>query len=267
MKKLSKQDLGELGLYEFQGYIGAMTSPTFGGWDGTDKLIELLNIKNMNKPRILEVGCSTGYITRYIAQNFDCEIMGVDLSELLIDIAREEVLKSNLTNVSFEIANVEQLPFPDNSFDIVYGEAITALVSNPLKVLNEYKRVLRPNGKIATLDVFMKNTLKDEIEHEINEIMSIVIGTDVKIKNLQEWESIFQETQLNDLIINDFYEDIFKRSYSTYKMLKIMLKMIYHMIINKKIRQKVLPALKFARKFQKAIKENYFGYFIFTGNK
>ena len=267
MKKLSKQEIGNLGIYEFQGYIGCMTSPTFGGWKGTDTLIELLNIKEMKEPKILEVGCSTGYITRYIAQQFDCEIIGIDLSELLIDIAQEEALKSNLTDTSFQIANVEKLPFPDNSFDIVYGEAITALVSEPIKVINEYKRVLKPTGKIATLDVFMKKTLKEEFVGEINEIMTNVIGTEVKIKTLQDWKDIFQETGLRDININDYYEDIFKRSYSFSDMVKIAFKLIYHLIGNKKIRQKVLPTLKFAKKFQKAIKEDYFGYFIFTGIK
>ena len=120
MRKLSNREIGDIGLYEFQGYIGAMTSPTFGGWKGTDRLIELLDIKEMGKPRILEVGCSTGYITRYVAQKFDCEIVGVDLSEILIELARDESEKLKLTNVSFERASAESLPFVDSSFDIVY---------------------------------------------------------------------------------------------------------------------------------------------------
>ena len=95
MKKLTKKEIGKLGLYEFQGYIGSMTSPTFGGWQGTYRLIELLKIEDMEKPNLLDVGCSTGYITRYIAQKFDCEIIGVDLSTLLLDIAEEESRKSN----------------------------------------------------------------------------------------------------------------------------------------------------------------------------
>ena len=54
MKKLSKTEIGELGLYDFQAYIGAMTSPTFGGWKGTDRLIELLQIDTLENPKILE---------------------------------------------------------------------------------------------------------------------------------------------------------------------------------------------------------------------
>ncbi len=116
-----------------------MTSATFGGWKGTDTLIKLLQIKEMEKSKLLEVGCFTDYITRYIAHQFDCTIIGVDLSELFLIIAEEEASKLNLSNISFQSANVENLPFPDDSLDIIFGEAITALVPDPIKVINEYK--------------------------------------------------------------------------------------------------------------------------------
>ena len=267
MRKLRKEEIGKLGLYEFQGYIGAMTSPTFGGWKGTDRLIELLNIKDMEKPKILEVGCSTGYITRYVAQKFDCEIIGVDLSTLLLDIAEEESRKLHLKNISYKYANVEDLPFSDNTFDIVYGEAITALVPDPIEVLNEYKRVLKPGGKIATLDLFMKESLSDEFAEETNEMMSNVLGTKVKIRNFQEWQQIFKESGFSSIKIYDYYDDLFTRQYSVAEKVKLTCRLLYHMTINKEIRQKIVPPLKFAKKFQKALKGDNYGYFIFTGVK
>jgi len=267
MNKLSKHEIGKLGLYEFQGYIGSMTSPTFGGWRGTDRLIELLDIENMKKPQILEVGCSTGYITRYIARKFDCEIIGVDLSTLLLDIAEEESRKSNLTNISFKYANAENLPFSDDTFDIVYGEAITALVPDPLKVIKQYHRVLKPGGKIATLDLFMNESLSAKFAEETNEIMSQVIGTQVKIRSLREWKQIFEESRFNSIKINDYYEDLFKRQYSFSEGVKLTCKLLYHIAINKEIRRVIIPPLKFARKFQKALKGGNYGYLIFTGEK
>jgi len=267
MKKLSKEEIGELGLYEFQGYIGSMTSPTFGGWKGTDRLIELLNIKEMGKPKILEVGCSTGYITRYVAQKFDCEIIGVDLSTLLLEIAEEESRRLNLNNISFEYANVENLPFPDNTFDIVYGEAITALVPDPFKVLQEYKRVLKPCGRVATLDLFKKESLSAKFVEETNKLMSKVIGTQVKIRSFQEWTQIFKESGFDSIKIYDYYEDLFKREYSFSEKVKLTYKILFHIIVNKNIRRKIVPPLKFARKFQKTLKGGNYGYFIFTGVK
>ena len=267
MKKLTKKEIGNLGLYEFQGYIGAMTSPTFGGWKGTDRLIELLDIIDMEHPRILEVGCSTGYITRYIAKKFDSELIGVDLSNLLLEIAENEAKQQNLTNVSFQNGSAENLQFPDNYFDIVYGEAITALVPDPIKVINEYHRVLKPGGKLATLDLFMKESLRKEFAEEINKIMSNVIGSKIKIKTFQEWTQIFKDSGFKEIKIKDYYDDLFKREYSSGNMMKIIFKTFYYMITNKLIRKKITPTLKFARKFQKVLNEGYLGYLIFFGNK
>jgi len=267
MRKLTREEIGKLGLYEFQGYIGSMTSPTFGGWKGTDRLIELLNIKEMGKPKILEVGCSTGYITRYVAQKFDCEIIGVDLSTLLLEIAEEESRRLNLNNISFEYANVENLPFPDDTFDIVYGEAITALVPDPLKVLEEYKRVLKPGGGVATLDLFKKESLSAEFVEETNKLMSQVIGTQVKLRNLGEWEQIFKESRFSSIKLFEYYEDLFKREYSIREKVKLTYKLLFHITVNTEIRRKIVPPLKFAKKFQKALKGDNYGYFIFAGVK
>lgn len=267
MKKLSKEEIGKLGLYEFQGYIGSMTSPTFGGWKGTDRLIDLLNIKDMKKPKILEVGCSTGYITRYVAQKFECEIVGVDLSTLLLEIAAEDSRRLNLNNISFKYANVENLPFSDNTFNVVYGEAITALVPDPMKVLKEYKRVLKQGGKVATLDLFKKESLSAEFAEETNEMMSKVIGAQIKIRSLGEWKQIFDESGFVSIKLFDYYEDLFKREYSFSERLKLTYKLLFHITVNKEIRRKIVPPLKFARKFQKALNGGNYGYFIFTGVK
>ena len=136
-----------------------------------------------------------------------------------------------------------------------------------IAVSGQYKRVLKPNGKLATLDLFMKKGLEKGFVGEINKIMSNVIGIDIKIKTLQDWKDIYQKTEFRYIEINDYYEDIFKRSNTFSETIKITFKLLYHLITNKEIRQKVLPTLKFARKFQKAIKGDLFGYLIFIGIK
>jgi len=113
----------------------------------------------------------------------------------------------------------------------------------------------------------MKESISEEFVEETNEIMSNVLGTQVKIRNFQEWEQIYNASGFNSTKIHEYYDDIFKRSYSFGEMVKIMFKMLYHMIVNKEIRQKLSPTLKFARKFQKVIKGNNFGYLIFIGIK
>jgi len=111
---------------------------------------------------------------------------------------------------------------------------------------------------------FLKS-LNDELVIEISNIMSIVIGTQIRFRTFQEWEQIFTESGFNGINIEDYYDDLFKRSYSFADLVKIMFKMLYHMIVNKEMRKKLSPTLKFARKFQKLLKEGHFGYLIFTG--
>ena len=189
-----------------------------------------------------------------------------DLLPFLIKYHNLVVFKPD-SNFSFKYANVEKLPFSDNTFDIVYGEAITALVPDPLKVLNEYNRVLKPGGKIATLDLFMKESLSDEFAEETNEMMSNVIGTQVKIRNLQEWKQIFKESGFSSIKIDNYYEDQFRRHYSFGDKVILTYKLLYHITVNKEIRQIIVPPLKFAKKFQKALKGDNYGYLIFTGVK
>ena len=71
MKKFSTEEIGKLGLYEFQGYIGSMTSPTFGGWKGTNRLIELFGIEGMEKPTVIwSLGLFATNLRNLIAVNY-----------------------------------------------------------------------------------------------------------------------------------------------------------------------------------------------------
>ncbi|KKM22978.1 hypothetical protein LCGC14_1619830, partial [marine sediment metagenome] len=117
------------------------------------------------------------------------------------------------------------------------------------------------------LDLFMKESLSEEFIEEISNIMSIVIGTQIRIRTFQEWEQIFTESGFNGIKINEYYDDIFQRSYSKSELVKIISKMSYHMIVNKEMRIKLSPTLKFARKFRQTLKEGQFGYLIFRGTK
>jgi hypothetical protein len=113
----------------------------------------------------------------------------------------------------------------------------------------------------------MKESLSDKFAEETNEMMSHVIGTQVKIRNFQEWDKIFNESGFISIKIHDYYEDLFTRDYSFGEKVKLTGKLLYHVILNKEVRRKIIPPLKFAKKFQKALKENNYGYLIFIGEK
>lgn len=76
-------------------------------------------------------------------------VIGADLSEGMIAIARQKPVKAN---VSFQTANLEQLPFADNQFDAIASGFTLCVVADPVKAMQELIRVSKPGAPIAIVD-------------------------------------------------------------------------------------------------------------------
>ena len=98
--------------------------------------------------RILEVGVGTGIsLPQYRPSS---RITGVDISDAMLDKARERVTDLKLTNVEqIAVMDAEALDFPDDSFDVVVAQYVITAVPNPERALDELLRVVRPGGEIV----------------------------------------------------------------------------------------------------------------------
>lgn len=100
--------------------------------------------------RILDCGCGPGSLTLSLAETANPEqIIGTDLEESQLEIARSEAVRRNIDNASFEIASIYDLPFESNSFDIVVISAVIGNLQEPLRGFNEVHRILKTGGIIA----------------------------------------------------------------------------------------------------------------------
>ena len=103
--------------------------------------------------RVLDCGCGPGTITvgfgEVVAPG---EVVGTEIEEAHVAIARENALKHNATNVKFEAANLYELPYQDASFDAVFTSAVLANLKEPIRGLREAYRVLKPGGVIGVKD-------------------------------------------------------------------------------------------------------------------
>lgn len=97
---------------------------------------------------ILEVGVGTGIsLSDYSADN---RIIGVDLSEQMLQKAKARVLQLALSNVvELELMDAEHLLFPDDSFDVVVATYVISTCPNPEAALDEFARVVKPGGEIV----------------------------------------------------------------------------------------------------------------------
>ncbi len=103
--------------------------------------------------RILDAGCGSGVVTRYLGeQNPHAQVMGCDLSPDRIEMAKKAV--GDLRNVSFTNASIAQTTFAENNFDIVISRYVFQHLTPELakQALAEFKRILKPKGKLFLID-------------------------------------------------------------------------------------------------------------------
>ena len=127
-------------------------------------------IRSLNLPRgarVLEVGVGTGINARLYPRN--CAVTGIDLSTSMLEIARQRVAQEGLTHVRLLEMDAAALTFPDGSFDVVYAPYLINVVSDPLTVVREMRRVCRPGGKIIFVNHFRsENPVLSRLERAIS---------------------------------------------------------------------------------------------------
>lgn len=102
---------------------------------------------------VLDCGCGVGSITLDIAEHVaPGQVIGIDMDESQLEVARTNAKKRGLTNVSFEQGDVNALRFADNSFDAVLAHTLLIHLDDQLRALREFKRLLKPGGVVGISD-------------------------------------------------------------------------------------------------------------------
>lgn len=161
--------------------------------------------KNFN---ILDVGCGAGISTNEIAQKFpNSKIVGIDINEYSIDVAR-----TYFPSIQFDVGSVLNLPYDNNSFDIVVSYAMLEHIPDVKRALFELNRVLNKDGFLIistpnmlspfrNLNLFLKNIYKKD-KHPDGKISSIIKSFYLlynKSKN-NEVEFLYREPVLEDSV-------------------------------------------------------------------
>lgn len=108
-------------------------------------LLRLVDFDGYRGRTVLEVGCGAGVDLARFAKG-GAEVTGVDLALSAIDLAKANFAQQGLSG-RFDVANAEDLPFPANSFDLVYAHGVVQYTPNPRRLTRECHRVLKPGGQ------------------------------------------------------------------------------------------------------------------------
>lgn len=115
------------------------------------KIVSLIEKKNPSK--ILDVATGTGDLALMLANSSASEIIGVDISEGMLNVGRKKVSERNLSSkITLVQADSENLPFEDNYFDVITVAYGIRNFENLEKGLSEMLRVLKPSGTFVILE-------------------------------------------------------------------------------------------------------------------
>lgn len=134
-------------------------------------LLRLVDFDAYRGRRVLEIGCGAGVDLARFAKG-GANVVGLDLASSAIDLARANFEQQGLAG-EFRVGNGEALPFPENSFDLVYAHGVVQYTANPQRLVDECRRVLHPGGeaifqvynRISWLNALSK-LMKVGLEHD-----------------------------------------------------------------------------------------------------
>ena len=101
---------------------------------------------------------------------------GLDMTGEMLALAEENKRKSGLTNVEFLRGEIENIPLPENSVDVILSNCVINLSADKDRVLREAFRVLKPGGRFAVSDVVVRGEVPREIRRSIELWVGCVAG-------------------------------------------------------------------------------------------
>src|SRR5580693_7257577 len=92
---------------------------------------------------------------------------GLDMTDEMLALAEENKRKSGLTNVEFLKGEIENIPLPDNSVDVIISNCVINLSGDKDRVLGEAFRVLKPGGRFAVSDIVVRGEMPGDIRRRV----------------------------------------------------------------------------------------------------
>jgi arsenite methyltransferase len=251
--------------FDFAAQLGI--TKHLGGQEATRELVDRTRITPLSY--VLDVGCGVGTTACHLAHCMGCRVMGVDINPAMIERARKRARHLKLTDlVQFQLADAEDLPFPDETFNVVISESVTAFPPDKGLAIQEYFRVTKPGGFVGLNE---STWLRTPVPREVEAWAAQDLGANVAPLLPEEWTLLMKEAGLVDIFqrtntisIREESRGLLER-YGWGEFLRSLWRALGLYLTNQNYRE-FLQSIR-----QEGITppdlENYFGFGIYVGKK
>ena len=181
---------------------------------GAEVSLELASRIKLDNSKVLDVGCGIGGPSRMLAEDYNCQVTGIDLSHEYIRTAKGlSALVGLQDKTDYIWSNALDLPFENGSFDVVWTQHVQMNIRHKLKFYSEIERVLSEQGTFIYYDIFKKDS--GEVNFPVpwaDYASASFLGT------TENMDDILERLCFKNLLTSDetdkgtsFLEDLFKK--------------------------------------------------------
>ena len=263
--QLSPQVISELEHPYFELQASWGMTKHMGGLKATRELIELCHIDEGKY--VLVVGCGVGITPCYLAKRYGCRVVGIDLSERMIDRSNERAKRGGVEDrVEFRVADAQNLPFEDNIFDAVICESVLAFIEDKQGTVDEFARVGKPGGYVG----FNEVTWIKAPPPELAAYLSRLVGAEFLTCD-SGWKELLEGSGLRETVVRIYKTNALSqwvnevRQFEFLDFLRAWYRFLFLFIKSPACRRFAKDALTMPKSIFSLFK--YFGYGIYVGRK
>lgn len=184
-------DLGLPVYFDLQARMGH--TKHLGGVAATQRLAELCALEPGQT--ILNVGSGSGISAAYVVEHYGCRVVGVDILPGMVASAQNWAHERGLAaQMEFRLADAQDLPFDDGSFDAVICESVNVFVPDKPKAIGEYVRVVKPGGFVGLNEAIWLKIPSDQVA------AIIIEATGQQFQPPQVWQDLLSQAGLVDQV-------------------------------------------------------------------
>jgi len=178
-----------------------------GNLEFTARVAEIAGIEKSSF--VMDVACGEGVASRFFAGQYACKVVGIDFSYKMLCRAQDISKRESLSSLVYSVrGDANKLPFLDSVFDVLISECSFSLLSDKEIAAQEFRRVLKPEGKLVITDVILNGQIDEDLRTRATYALCVAGA-----ETLKNYISLFEQAGFIVYCVEDHSKELKKLAF------------------------------------------------------